>query len=329
MLPKTIATLCLCILSTPAWALCGGESYFDRLTPKEHSKLTALSADIPYGQGTMWIATRGADKLTLVGTMHINDPRLMDVMDGHGDMMIGADLLLVEATAKEEAQVQAALTTDSTLFFLPDNQTLPELMDNATWDQLITAARDRDIPPFLMSKFQPWYLMMTLAIPPCAMSDLAAEKRGLDHMIMAAADTYGVPTQALEPYDTLFTVFQTGTLGEQIDTLKLSLMPERDQQAMFVALLDSYFSGKIGRLMALNQIVAEQTDGLTPETARILVKRSEQALLYDRNIAWIPVIDAATDQHDTIVIAVGAAHLPGDQGLLKLLENAGWTISPR
>jgi uncharacterized protein YbaP (TraB family) len=27
-----------------------------------------------------------------------------------------------------------------------------------------------------------------------------------------------------------------------------------------------------------------------------------------------------------IVIAVGAAHLPGEFGVLKLLENEGWTI---
>ncbi|MCO4848142.1 MAG: TraB/GumN family protein [Yoonia sp.] len=329
MLRKIFAIFCFCTLTTPVLAFCGGDSYFDHLTSAEQSKLADLTADIAYGQGTIWTATRGADKLTLVGTMHINDPRLRPVIDGLSDVIANADLLLVEATAKEEAQVQAALTSDPTLLFLPDDQTLLDLMDSATWDQLINAARDRDIPPFLMSKFQPWYLMMALAIPPCALVDLAAGKRGLDHMVMDAAMMANVPVRALEPFDTLFRVLQTGTVNEQINTLKLALMPKKDQEAMFVALLDSYFSGDIGRLIALDQIVAERADGRDPATASIRVQRSQQALLYDRNIAWIHVINAATDQHDSIVIAVGAAHLPGDQGVLKLLENGGWNISRR
>jgi uncharacterized protein YbaP (TraB family) len=53
----------------------------------------------------------------------------------------------------------------------------------------------------------------------------------------------------------------------------------------------------------------------------------EQMLLIDRNTAWIPVIDAAVTGHQNAVVAVGAAHLPGESGILNLLEQDGWTIS--
>lgn len=320
---------CLCTLTTPAWALCGGESYYDRLTTAQTAELAALSAQIPNGRGIIWTATRGADVMTIIGTMHINDPRLDAVMDRLDGVMDGVDLVLVEATAIEEAQVQAVLNSDPTRLLLPDDQTLPELMDAATWDRVLTVARDRNIPPFLVSKFQPWYLMMTLAIPQCALGDIAAGKRGLDHMIMDAATANDVPMQALEPFDTLFTIFQSETTAEQIETLKLSLLAEDKQKSMFVALLDSYFAQDIGRLMALNYIAATDMNGVDPDKARTLVREGEQALLFDRNIAWMDVIGAATDQHDTLVIAVGAAHLPGDQGVLRLLENDGWDVRAR
>jgi uncharacterized protein YbaP (TraB family) len=43
-----------------------------------------------------------------------------------------------------------------------------------------------------------------------------------------------------------------------------------------------------------------------------------------RNQAWLPVIEAAR----SLVVAAGAAHLPGEGGLLRLLKRAGWAVEP-
>jgi len=40
------------------------------------------------------------------------------------------------------------------------------------------------------------------------------------------------------------------------------------------------------------------------------------------------VIEDAATQHDNIFIAFGAAHLIGEDGVLNLLQNNGWVISP-
>jgi uncharacterized protein YbaP (TraB family) len=52
-----------------------------------------------------------------------------------------------------------------------------------------------------------------------------------------------------------------------------------------------------------------------------------QRLLIDRNIAWIPQIEAALAGSDDALIAVGAGHLPGEQGVLALLEAEGHTVT--
>jgi hypothetical protein len=41
------------------------------------------------------------------------------------------------------------------------------------------------------------------------------------------------------------------------------------------------------------------------------------------------VITDATQTHDQIVVAFGAAHLPGTMGVLNLLAQAGWTVQQR
>lgn len=50
-------------------------------------------------------------------------------------------------------------------------------------------------------------------------------------------------------------------------------------------------------------------------------------LLEDRNLAWIPKIEAFIHQKPSL-IAVGAAHLPGEMGVIHQLRKAGYTLTP-
>lgn len=50
-------------------------------------------------------------------------------------------------------------------------------------------------------------------------------------------------------------------------------------------------------------------------------------LNYKRNIKMIPKMDKAL-QKESILIAIGAAHLGGDQGIIHLLEEKGYILKP-
>jgi uncharacterized protein len=49
-------------------------------------------------------------------------------------------------------------------------------------------------------------------------------------------------------------------------------------------------------------------------------------MMTDRNRAWIPVIEAAAKQ-GPILVAFGALHLSGKTGVLRLLEQDGYSIT--
>ncbi len=55
------------------------------------------------------------------------------------------------------------------------------------------------------------------------------------------------------------------------------------------------------------------------------MKGSEDALLYDRNERWIPLIIEFAKEQPTF-FAVGAAHLGGERGVIRLLRKAGYTV---
>ena len=118
-------------------------------------------------------------------------------------------------------------------------------------------------------------------------------------------------------------------MDEQIDMLRLSLLAPETQQQQFIAMLDSYFDGAVGRLWEMSRLAVADLPGLDPETGAALFDEMEESLLNQRNRDWMPVIAAAMENHDRIVAAFGAAHLIGDEGVLQLLENDGWTLQRR
>ena len=50
-------------------------------------------------------------------------------------------------------------------------------------------------------------------------------------------------------------------------------------------------------------------------------------LLYDRNRKWAKNLDTLLSKK-SLLIAVGAAHLPGKDGLIDLLRKDGYTLTP-
>lgn len=55
------------------------------------------------------------------------------------------------------------------------------------------------------------------------------------------------------------------------------------------------------------------------------MKNYEKQLLQDRNRRWMPTIEVLAQAKPTF-FAVGAAHLPGEEGLIKLLQRRGYKV---
>ena len=327
MFHRLVTATFLTFAAMPAAAQCVGESYLKQLPASEQAALAAVAADTPYGAGTLWTATKDDQQVTVVGTMHIHDPRLEPIRERIKDTVQSADLVMLEATKEDQEKLQLLLSTDPEILLITDGPTLPDLLEAEVWDTIVEATTSRGIPGILASKMQPWYLSLLLSVPPCAFQDMMTGRLGLDHMIIEDAEAAGVEMQALESVLTLFEIFEKAPMEEQIDMLRVNLLPAEVQQQMFVSMLDSYFSGDIATLWEMSRVVMENTPGVDTQAAQDAFESFETSLLIDRNRNWMPIIKEATEQHDDIVVAVGAAHLIGEEGILQFLQNEGWTLS--
>ena len=135
-----------------------------------------------------------------------------------------------------------------------------------------------------------------------------------------------LPIRALEPYTTVFTLFENFSRDDQISMLRASLAIEDQAEDYITTLADSYFAGESRLIWELMRDLSLQMPGYTPEQVEADLAKMEQALLITRNQNWIPVIESAA-ANGPVLAAFGALHLPGDHGIPHLLQQQGWTLT--
>lgn len=307
-----------------AGATCSGSNILDALPDDERNRLEMAAAQQPFHQGNFWRATKDGQEVTLVGTYHLDDPRHDRVMEQITPWIAGAQTLLVEAGPQEEAALKAAVARDPSVFVLPDT-TLPQMMPPDEWALLSDAMERRGVPGFMAAKFQPWYVTVMLALPPCMMTNVENAK-GLDGRIIAAAEERDIPVKALEPYDTIFTLFADMEQADQISMIRSSLAMEDQAEDYLATLADSYFAEESRLIWELMRKISLELPGSTPDQVEADLEKMEQALIVRRNQSWIAVIEAAAAE-GPVLAAFGALHLPGAQGIPALLQDRGWSVT--
>lgn len=308
---------------TRAADTCRGTDLFQTMPPDTRESLRADADAAPFPVGNHWQATKGDSTIHLIGTFHIFDPRMPPHMRKLMPVLHQADKILLEATEAEMAQLQKDMASKPEILFVT-GPTLPDRLAPEEWERLKAELGARGIPGFFAAKFQPWYVMMILSLPPCAMTQLSGSSTGLDHMIMAAAREMGTPTGAMEPYDTVFRIFGTMTPEEQLEAVRSALVAAPAATDMLITMKEAYFREEHRLLWEISrqQYMAAASD---PKRAEADFAVLEDGLINNRNAAWMERIRAEAPGR-TLVVAVGAGHLAGYGGLLNLLAEDGYTI---
>lgn len=320
----TAFALCLFGLGLPSGAECVGQNLMQTLPQSTQADLMARSHAVPYGQGNLWRAYKDGQEITLIGTYHMDDPRHGQTMERLAPVIDAASTLLVEAGPEEMSALKSLIGREPERMVITDGPSLPEQLPPEVWTRLSQAVQARGVPGFMAAKMQPWYLAMILSVPPCALEALG-EDRGLDAQVMEAAKARGLPIRALEPYDTIFGIFDSLARADQLAMITASLALEDRSEDLSVTMADSYFAEEPRLIWEFSRMQALALDGYTPERVDHEFAVMEEAMMNRRNQAWIAVLTEAAAE-GPVLAAFGALHLSGDQGVLALLEAEGFKL---
>lgn len=117
----------------------------------------------------------------------------------------------------------------------------------------------------------------------------------------------------LETIEDQIAILDKAPIEQQVAWL-MEMVKETDNgQATYTQMIDLYTKQDVE---ALTKMISEKMIGM---------KGVEGELLDKRNQNWIPVIEQNIKQKSTF-FAVGAGHLGGEKGVLKLLQQKGYTL---
>ena len=139
----------------------------------------------------------------------------------------------------------------------------------------------------------------------------------IDNYFQSQALKNGKTVQGFETVDFQIGVLYNAPLQKQVEDLMCTVDNYDAVMEMTDRITDAYFSQDLQTIEEVFEEEASFDCSNSPDDYDILI--------YDRNRNWVEVMPAMMAEKPTL-FAVGAGHLGGEQGVLKLLEGLGYTI---
>ena len=169
------------------------------------------------------------------------------------------------------------------------------------------------MPATPLLQFKPWMLAITLQSLQWQKAGFDADL-GLDKHFYDRARLQNKPVKGLETLEFQISRFDDMSADQQEKLLIETMEELSSTDGTFVEIADAWKNGDVETVerLALKDLQGE------PELY--------QRLLVERNVAWMPQIEALISPTRPAFVVVGAAHLVGPDGLLKMLAAKGYTI---
>ena len=262
-----------------------------------------------FGQGLLWrIDNAGAPPSYLFGTFHTSDPRITTLPCPVKQAFDRATSYTMEVIMNG-----AGLVSMAEAMFLSDGKTLEEVLGAELYQEVFGILNREDpAKARAIRHMKPWAVMMTFSSAP--------EGRGLflDMALQLEATRRDKPTYGLETMQEQIAVFNGMSLDDQVVLLRDALQARSHQGDAMEELTRAYLARDLAAIVAL-------TEKYKPADLRVHAELMHR-LLVARNQNMAERMRTRLQEGNAFV-AVGALHLPGEQGLLQLLSNAGYRLT--
>jgi uncharacterized protein YbaP (TraB family) len=305
---------------------CSGRDIYEAMAtenPTERRAIDAEGSRVPNGQNLLWrIEKSGIPPSTLFGTVHLTDDRVNALTPAITSALAASSSMALEVDNLSQASVARAIGNVRDLLMYHGG---PSLLSNLTPEEIRlaeTTVAKIGIAPEALRAVRPWVVTMTLALSDCERRRSASGLKPLDMRLAEMARLRGLPVTGLETIEDQIRAMARVPEDDQITVLKASLKLYDLTDDLIETTVRLYLARNIGTIWPLQAALWRQA-GYSMEPFLSF----QRELVTKRNItmrdAAVPLLDKGG-----VFIAVGALHLPGDEGLVKLLRHAGFSVTP-
>lgn len=270
--------------------------------------LAAVASAPGPARGLLWEISRpGAAPSYLFGTIHSEDPGVIGLAPAVDNAFTGSRQVILEVMLDTDAMVAGSVA-----MLMTDGRRLSEIVGKTLFEQTAVALRSRGIPEAVAEYMKPWAAATALSMP------VPGTGVVLDMVLFQRAQAAGKPLHGLETIAEQLAIFEGLPLDDQVALLRDAVEQFAGLDALQAELLAAYKRQDLAAMMAINEAAMQTGD-------RRLAEEFQRRLIVDRNHRMAERMEPYLMQGGAFV-AVGALHLPGEQGLIRLLEQRGYTL---
>lgn len=266
-------------------------------------------ASTPTGKVFMWKAVSKNNHVYLLGSVHAAKKGLYPLNPRIETAFRDCAALAVEADAETNQGAVQALALQTGLY--PEGDSLEKNISQRTKEKL----REQGFNLSLLNKFKPWLAAMTIQAQRVAKLGFDA-KLGIDAHFLKLAKTQNKEIRELESAEFQLKLMSELAQGKEDLFLYLTLCDLDKMESKYNLIFDYWSNGDASKLEAL--ILAELNN---PDFVELGNK-----LFYERNATMSEKIDGFLKESKPVFVIVGAGHLVGDKGVVKLLQDKGYQI---
>lgn len=273
---------------------------------------TLVLASSGMAKSSLWKATSEDGTLYIQGSVHLlkaSDyplaPAIEQAYSNSQSVVLEADMK--EMLAPETQQMIMAKA------MLKGSKTLENSLSPEVYAELSKVMDDAGLPPAAMQKFKPWFVSLTVVLT--RMQAMGFDPSlGLDQYFYGKAAADGKPVVGLETAAFQINLFDSLAEGNQDAYMKRTFKELELFETQLGEIMAAWKSGEAEKLGQLMNESFKEYPGLY------------ERFVVERNKTWAKKLAELADKEKTHMVVVGAAHLPGKGGLLKLLEKRGFDI---
>jgi hypothetical protein len=258
----------------------------------------------------LWkISKTGSDQVSyLYGTFHLLCKEDVLIAKPVDDAIAAADEVYFELDLDDPSTMLSAM------FFInmKNDTTLSQLLTVDELKRVSNFFRDTIGTPITMFQRMKPALLEAFLYP--SMLN-CKNSSGVEQELLVKVSAAKKTVLGLETIQDQTSVFDKIPYGVQAKSLLKSVDSFATSREKFAEMVTNY---KAQRLDLLSDALDVDTEGLAGYL---------DELLYQRNRNWVKKLTTILPSKN-LFIAVGAGHLPGDQGLIDLLRNEGFVVEP-
>lgn len=274
------------------------------------AKKSATSTPSGPPRPAMWKLSDSDTHIFLFGGVHML-PKGIDWQSGWIDTVVdSADMLILELAPEEQAQapqVLAELTVEGSEVPM-DERIPPQLTDELD----ILAGRAR-VSRAQLDGMESWAAALTLSNAVSRNASLSI-KNGTEAILTKRFQDLGKPVSGLETAQFQLSLFDQLPQRTQDELLTRTIEQAGDASTKFDQLISAWSKGDVGAVARYADAELRDVEGLS------------LPLLEQRNAAWAKWINDRMQQPGTVLIAVGAGHLVGDDSVQTMLQEMGYKV---